>query len=91
MSWFKTAVICLCIIGGFASHSYIDRYTTIDLAAKETAFTGQGYLEVVRYDKWTGRYEVASGKDRKTGGIIQNATEANAQGWITYELLPSRW
>ena len=47
MSWFKTAVICLCIIGGFVGHSYIDRHQYF------INISSQSYG---RIDKWTGEY-----------------------------------
>ena len=46
MSWIKTAVICLCIIGGFVGHSYMDRYY----------YMGGISTPYGRIDKWTGKY-----------------------------------
>ena len=52
MSWFKTAVICLCIIGGFVANSWVDRYQYFHIKG-----TGHGVAdENVRIDKWTGEY-----------------------------------
>ena len=52
MSWFKPAVIFLCIIGGFVANSWVDRYQYFHIKGPGVGVADEN----VRIDKWTGEY-----------------------------------